>query len=91
MVEAYKQLEQLVSGSLSRSSPEFKTTQNALQMHWTTYGLKGLAKSGMVSMQAPLQAPHVMGKESMLTDIWETPQVLRRLLPLGIIKNGHEQ
>lgn len=83
MVEAYKQLEQLVSGSLSRSS--------ALQMHWTTYGLKGLAKSGMVSMQAPLQAPHVMGKESMLTDIWETPQVLWRLLPLGIIKNGHEQ
>ena len=36
----------------------------------------------MVSMQAPLQAPDT-GRETMLTDIWETPEVLRRLLHLG--------
>lgn len=36
----------------------------------------------MVSMQAPLQAPDI-GRETMLTDIWETPEVLRGLLHLA--------
>ena len=40
----------------------------------------------MVSMQAPLQAPDI-GRETMLTDIWETPEVLRGLLHLAGSEN----
>jgi len=47
---------------------------------------QGQASAAMVSMQAPLQAPDV-GRETMLTDIWETPEVLRGLLQV-YMKDG---
>jgi len=46
---------------------------------------QGQASAAMVSMQAPLQAPDV-GRETMLTDIWETPEVLRGLLHLAVFR-----
>ncbi|CAJ1439633.1 unnamed protein product [Effrenium voratum] len=36
--------------------------------------------TAQAQMQAPVQAFDLVGSETMLTDIWETPEVLRRLL-----------